>query len=540
MRGKTIVLVLGLVLALPPVVAPTWGQGSGGGTMVVTFKDDISTLDPAIGYDWQNWSIIKSISDGLMDYEPATTTLVPHLAESFTVSPNGRTYTFRLRRGVRFHNDREVVAGDVKYTLERVLNPKTQSPGAGFYGGIKGAKAFSEGKAGEVTGIKVADKYTVSITLEAPNAAFLHTMALNFSHVVPKEAVTKAGADFGHKPVGTGAFMVKEWTLGQRLVLVRNPNYFLRGRPFLAQITFQVGVEPNVAFLRLQRKEVDILGDGIPPADFVKVMGDRVLSQLVAVGEQLQTGYVTINTQVEPLNDVRVRRALNMAIDKSRIVRIINNRAVPANQVLPPLMPGYDKGYTGYPFDREQAKKLLAEAGYPSGFRTTLYANNTDPNPRIAQAIQQDLAAIGVKVELKTLAQSTVIEAGGTKGQAPLIWSGGMAWIADYPDPNNFYWPILSCSSLAPGTWNWAWYCNKDVEQMVTDADAMVQPGQAAARAEKFREIYRKIMSDAPWVPVFNERRYTMHSGRLGGARGIFVDPIHIPVHYDEVRLIGR
>ena len=540
MRGKMVLLMVGLVLALLPAAAPTWGQGGGGGTMIVTFKDDISTLDPAIGYDWQNWSIIKSISDGLMDYEPATTNLAPHLAESFAVSSDGTTYTFRLRRGVRFHNGREVVAGDVKYTIERVLNPKTQSPGAGFFGGIKGAKAYSEGKAAEVAGIKVGGKYTVSIALDKPNAAFLHTMALNFSHVVPKEAVTKAGADFGHKPVGTGAFMVKQWTLGQRLVLVRNPNYFLRGRPYLNQITFQVGVEPNVAFLRLQRKEVDILGDGIPPADFVKVMGDRALRALVAVGEQLQTGYVTINTQVEPLNDVRVRRALNMAIDKSRIVRIINNRAVPANQVLPPLMPGYEKGYTGYPFDRAQAKKLLAEAGYPNGFRTTLYANNTDPNPRIAQAIQQDLAAVGVKVELKTLAQSTVIEAGGTKGQAPLIWSGGMAWIADYPDPNNFYWPILSCDSLAPGTWNWAWYCNRDVEKMVTDADAMVQPGQAAARAAKFQQIYRKVMSDAPWIPIFNERRYTMHSARLGGARGIFVDPIHIPVHYDEVRFIGK
>jgi len=540
MRGKMVLLMVGLVLALLPAAAPTWGQGGGGGTMIVTFKDDISTLDPAIGYDWQNWSIIKSISDGLMDYEPATTNLAPHLAESFAVSSDGTTYTFHLRRGVRFHNGREVVAGDVKYTIERVLNPKTQSPGAGFFGGIKGAKAYSEGKAAEVAGIKVAGKYTVSIALDKPNAAFLHTMALNFSHVVPKEAVTKAGADFGHKPVGTGAFMVKQWTLGQRLVLVRNPNYFLRGRPYLNQITFQVGVEPNVAFLRLQRKEVDILGDGIPPADFVKVMGDRALRALVAVGEQLQTGYVTINTQVEPLNDVRVRRALNMAIDKSRIVRIINNRAVPATQVLPPLMPGYEKGYAGYPFDRAQAKKLLAEAGYPNGFRTTLYANNTDPNPRIAQAIQQDLAAVGVKVELKTLAQSTVIEAGGTKGQAPLIWSGGMAWIADYPDPNNFYWPILSCDSLAPGTWNWAWYCNRDVEKMVTDADAMVQPGQAAARAAKFQQIYRKVMSDAPWIPIFNERRYTMHSARLGGARGIFVDPIHIPVHYDEVRFIGK
>jgi len=440
-RSQLLVLVF---VAIALVTPPLWGQSGGGrSSMVVAFKDDISTLDPAIGYDWQNWSIIKSLFDGLMDYEPGTTRLVLHLARSYTVSADGKTYTFKLRPGVKFHHGRTVVARDVKYSVERVLNPKTQSPGAGFFSNIKGASAFSAGKAKEVTGIRVIDRSTVSFTLDKPNAAFLHTMAINFSHVVPREEVQRLGTQFGHKPVGTGAFRLREWVLGQRLVLMRNPNYFLRGRPYLDQITFQVGVEPNVAFLRLQRGQVDVLGDGIPPAQFARVMGDARLSRLVAVGDQLQTGYVTINTQVPPFTDVRVRRALNMAIDKGRIVRIINNRAVPAKQVLPPLMPGYDREYAGYPFDREQAKQLLAEAGHPNGFSTVLYANNTDPNPRIAQALQQDLAAIGIKAELKTLAQSTVIEAGGTKGQAPLIWSGGMAWIADYPDANNFYWPIL-------------------------------------------------------------------------------------------------
>jgi ABC-type transport system substrate-binding protein len=525
-----------VLVAIALVTPPLWGQSSGRASMVVTFKDDISTLDPAIGYDWQNWSIIKSLFDGLMDYEPGTTKLVPHLAQSYTVSADGKTYTFKLRPGIRFTNGRTVVARDVKYSVERVLNPKTQSPGAGFFSNIRGAAAFSAGKAKEVSGIRVIDRSTVAFTLDKPNAAFLHTMAINFSHVVPREEVQRLGAQFGHKPVGTGAFRLREWVLGQRLVLERNPNYFMRGRPYLDRITFQVGVEPNVAFLRLQRGQVDVLGDGIPPAQFARVMSDSKLSRLVAVGDQLQTGYVTINTQVPPFSDVRVRRALNMAIDKQRIVRIINNRAVPAKQVLPPLMPGYDREYAGYPFDREQAKQLLAEAGHPNGFSTVLYANNTDPNPRIAQAIQQDLAAIGVKAELKTLAQSTVIEAGGTKGQAPLIWSGGMAWIADYPDANNFYWPILSCAALAPGTWNWAWYCNQTVEKMVEEADALVQSSQASAREAKFREAYRMIMNDAPWIPIFHEKRYTMRSARMSGQVALFVDPIHIPVHYDEVK----
>ena len=180
--------------------------------------------------------------------------------------------------------------------------------------------------------------------------------------------------------------------------------------------------------------------------------------------EQFETSYITINTTKKPMDDVRVRKAINMAINKDRIVRIINGRATPANQVLPPLMPGYDKAYKGYPYDVEGAKKLMDEAGLKDGFATTLYAMNTDPNPRIAQAIQQDLAAIGIKAEIKALAQPEVIAAGGNKDQAALTWSGGMGWIADFPDPSDFYGPILGCGGAIAGGWNWSWFCDKSFE----------------------------------------------------------------------------
>ncbi len=141
-------------------------------------------------------------------------------------------------------------------------------------------------------------------------------------------------------------------------------------------------------------------------------------ADMIVDGEQLNTDYITLNTKVKPLDDVKVRQALNMAINKERITRIVNGRATPANQPLPPLMPGYDKSFAGYAYDVEKAKALLAEAGHEGGFETTLYASSTDPNPRIAQAIQQDLAAIGVKAEIKALANANVIAAGGTEGEA--------------------------------------------------------------------------------------------------------------------------
>jgi peptide/nickel transport system substrate-binding protein/oligopeptide transport system substrate-binding protein len=193
-------------------------------------------------------------------------------------------------------------------------------------------------------------------------------------------------------------------------------------------------------------------------------MSDPEQKARVVEGGQLHTGYITMNTTMAPFDNVKVREAVNMAINKARIVQIINNRAVPANQPLPPSMPGYDKAFKGYPYDVAKAKALLAEAGHPDGFDTQLFAMNTDPNPRIAQAIQQDLAAIGIKASIQALAQANVIAAGGDKAGAPMIWSGGMGWIADFPDPSNFYGPILGCAGAVPGGWNWSWYCNKDLD----------------------------------------------------------------------------
>jgi len=226
---------------------------------------------------------------------------------------------------------------------------------------------------------------------------------------------------------------------------------------------------------------------------------------------------------------------VNMAINKDRIVQIINGRAVPATQPLPPSMPGYTQGYAGYSFDPEGAKKMLADAGFPSGFETELYVMNTDPNPRIAQAIQQDLSNVGINAALKSLAQASVIAAGGEPDQAPMIWSGGMAWIADFPDPSNFYGPILGCAGAVQGGWNWSWYCNPALDDEAATADSITDPAKVDERMAMWSDIYMKVMADAPWVPVFNEQRFTMKSSRMGGADALYVDPVSIPVNYDYV-----
>ncbi|MEP2185194.1 ABC transporter substrate-binding protein [Roseibium sp.] len=506
-----------------------------GGNITITYKDDVATLDPAIGYDWQNWSMIKSLYDGLMDYAPGTTDLRPGLAESYEISDDGKVFTFKLREGVKFHNGREMTAEDVKYSLDRVTNPKTQSPGAGFFASIAGFDAISNGETETLEGVKVIDPLTVEITLSRPDATFLHVMGLNFAAVVAKEAVEEAGADFGKTAMGTGAFKLGEWTIGQRLVFEKNEDYWREGLPYLDSVTFEVGQEPIVALLRLQNGEVDVPGDGIPPAKFQEVMNDPEQAARVVEGGQLHTGYITLNTKMPPFDNADVRRAVNMAINKERITQVINGRAVPATQPLPPSMPGYTEGYEGYAYDPEKAKEMLAEAGFADGFETELYVMNTDPNPRIAQAIQQDLSKIGIDASIQSLAQASVIAAGGEEDQAPMIWSGGMAWIADFPDASNFYGPILGCAGAVQGGWNWSWYCNEEVDAMATEADSMTDPNAAEARLQKWSDVYMKIMEDAPWVPVFNEQRYTMKSERMGGADALYVDPVSIPVNYDYV-----
>ncbi|MBY5738476.1 ABC transporter substrate-binding protein [Rhizobium leguminosarum] len=522
------------IVALAPLSVMAQETPKQGGDIVVTYKDDITTLDPAIGYDWVNWSMIKSLYSRLMDYAPGTPNPVPSLAESFTVSADGLTYTFKLHKGVKFSNGREVVASDVKYSIERAVDPKTQGPGAGFFGAIKGFEDETGGKTTTLSGIETPDDGTVIFNLSRPDATFLHVLAINFASVVPKEAVEAAAGDFGKKPVGSGTFILKDWTIGQQLVFERNKDYFVKGVPYIDSVKVEVGQEPLVALLRLQKGEVDIAGDGIPPAKFLEIKNSADGAQMIVDGEQLHTGYITLNTKVKPFDNVKVRQALNMAINKERITRILNGRATPANQPLPPLMPGYDKSFTGYAYDVAKAKALLAEAGYPDGFETVLYSTNTDPQPRIAQAIQQDLAAVGVKAEVRALAQANVISAGGTEGEAPMIWSGGMAWIADFPDPSNFYGPILGCAGAVPGGWNWSWYCNADLDKRAVAADSMSDPAKAAERTAAWGKIFTDIMADAPWIPVINERRVVAKSLRMGGADNIYIDPTRV-INYDAI-----
>jgi oligopeptide transport system substrate-binding protein len=542
----SLLVILTLILAAcavsgPPTAAPPPSESSGeaassspaesseamtpqrGGSAVVVYKDDLATLDPAIGYDWTNWPTIKMVFDGLLDYDD-TTNIVPRLAESMPeVNADATVYTFKLRPGVKFQNGRELDADDVAYTMTRVLDPKTGSPGAGFYVGIKGAQDFIDGQATSVEGIKTLDKYTIEFTLSQPDVTFLNKIALNFAFIVPKEEVEKAGENFGHAPVGTGPFKLKEWAPGQYLVFERNPDYFYEGLPYLDEVRIEVGVEPDVALLRLEKGEIHLMGDPPPGAEWARISADPAWQNRIERQPQVSTIYIAINTTTPPFDNLKVRQALNYAIDKQRIVQLSNGRGTAANQILPPLMPGYDPDYKGYEYDPEKAKALLAEAGYPDGFETTIECISVEPQPKLCESFQQDLAKIGINLTINTLAAPNVIDDAGN-GNNPLTWSGGLAWIQDYPDPDDFYAPILGCDSNVPGGWNWSRYCNEELHAHSLELLAMTDRPK---RLEAYKPFFKTLMDEAVWVPVFNGEYTIAHTENFHGVP-TFTHPEHL------------
>jgi ABC-type transport system substrate-binding protein len=309
-----------------------------------------------------------------------------------------------------------------------------------------------------------------------------------------------------------------EWVPGQRFVMERNPDYYFL--PKIERIEYTLGVDPAVAMLKLERGETDFLADGIPSADFARVMGDPRLRELVASGPLYVTHWLGINVTLKPFDDVRVRRAMALAIDKDRLVRLTRGQAVRTDAFLPPGVPGHNPSRPKQPYSVQEAKALLAAAGHGAGLRSELYyRSDLELHKIAAEAIQQDLKAAGIEVELRPLAATAFYAAVGKPGTVPMaITSKG----ANYPDPYD-YLSHPTCPQAQPGTRYPEYFCLARYDDLIRKAEQL--GADPPARIAVYQQAEDMLLAELPRIFLFNGVRHTMHSARL---KDFFVHPIFL------------
>ncbi len=518
---------LGAGCAVPLDPPPTGTPDGGGpprqgGVLREASGEDPRTLDPAIGYDTVSWSFEEMLYNTLVGYD-AGTSIVPELAVSWSTGDDGRRVSFVLRQDVAFSSGRQLTAADVKYSLERLLRPTIHSQGAEFFHGIEGATDYIAGTTKEVRGIRTPAPDRVEFDLIAVDPLFLHKLTMPFAAVVDREAAERWGEkDFTRHPVGTGPFVLEEWVYGQRLRLARNPRYFRAGRPYLDGVEVTIGVSPQLAWLKYQRGEIDLAG--IPSAEFQRVLADARYKPLLLSRTTLRTNYLGLNCEVAPFDRVPVRQAMNLAINKQRLLELIDGQGVVATSILPPDMPGAAP-VDGYPHDPAVARQRLEQAGLGTGFATTLWASRDEGSMRLAQSMQEDLRQVGITLALKPVDFPALIEAVRHPGVVPLFLLG---WEADFPDPSNFLTVLLH--SRSRDTNNNTFYANPEVDRLLDQADPLLD---LSRRFALFHQAEVRILRDAPWVPLFHPagsavrhprvRDYELHPLRPSRLEGVWL-----------------
>jgi peptide/nickel transport system substrate-binding protein/oligopeptide transport system substrate-binding protein len=456
--------------------------------------DNPATLDPALLTDIYGGAVMRQIFDSLVQFDVNLKPL-PALAEFWEASRDGRTWTFTLRRGVKFHHGREVTAHDVVYSFTRLLKPQKPVPLTDLFRRIQGAKEFMQGEAHTVLGLKAVDRYTLQMVLEEPFASSLILLGLAYAAVVPQEEVERLGERFGRTPVGTGPFKFVRWEPNQEIVLAANKHYY-EGRPFLDALVFKIiaGTKFEERFAEFLRGNLE---EAIIPSgktDEVRTNPKYRMYQRVRK-PSLGLLYIGFNTQAKPFDDRRVRQAFNYAVDKETIVRGITRRgSLTATGVLPPGMPGYDPDLQGYAYRPEEAKRLLAEAGYPDGAGFPVVqlwsVDKTDSTRAELAAYQRYLAQLGVRVEIHFAPDWPTYKKRLEQGELSMF---RLVWYADIPDPDNMLSPLLHSRSPT----NRTFYRNPRVDQLLEQARKELDEAQ---RIALYRQVERLVMADAPWI----------------------------------------
>ncbi len=543
-----------LIVLLPLLTGCGGADSKVENTFFYNEHDNFNTLDPArIGARASGWAG-SQIFIGLIGLDSALQP-VPMIARSWSVSEDGRTWTFNLRNDVLFADDacfpdgkgRKVVAEDIRYSFERILRPETKSSGDWvFRGKVVGAEEFAAALSGDstssvtgVSGFRAVNDTTFQIELVQPFAPFLSMLAIPYCFVVPREAVEKYKEDFFRHPVGAGPFKLVEWVPDLRVTMTRNPNYFERDAegkqlPYLDSISISFERDLGVEFTQFQSGKLDMIS-GVDPAaiDLVFTEGGQALTPAFskytlftkpAMSVEYYGFILDKNTPggaTSPFADNRyLRRAFNHAIDRDAIARyVLKGQAIAAHHgPIPPGTPGFS-GVEGYKFDRELARRLIDSAGYPNGKglpRITLTLGKSELSGTVAETIQEQLKSIGVNIELKQMDFPTMREM-YKSGKLP-FWRA--SWIGDYPDAENFMGLFYSRFIPNQGP-NITHFINAEFDSLYAAAlDPHLTIDQRAAiygRAERI------VLDEAPWIVLSYSilQRLTQP-----GVTGYSVDPL--------------
>lgn len=500
------------------------------GEFRVPLASEPVTLDPASFSDVYSINVGVNLFDGLVEFDE-NLNVVPAIARRWIISRDHRTYTFHLRKGVKFHNGREVTTEDFVYSFQRILDPETKSPAAPLFYYIKGAKAFREGINKTVDGLITRDSHTLIIELQEPFAPFLSILATANAKVVPKETM---GPDFGKHPVGTGPFRFQSWVEGHAIILTANAGYF-GDRPLVDLVRFRIYSNDQWEII-FSDFEKGFLDQAIVP----KKRYDQVIKDPLYLKKNrliskpgLNIVYLGMNGTIPPFNDVRIRKAVSHAVDTQAIVKQITGRgSVPAKGVLPPGIAGFDPNFKGYSYDPDKARRLLAEAGHPDGRGIPpIELWTVSKSQRVKNEIlayRKYLAEIGIQVIPKVAKNWREFVGLINAKKVPMFYA---AWYADYPDPDNFLYVLFHSKSPT----NRMGYHNPMVDDLLERAR---HETDYMKRVEMYREIERLVMQDAPIISQHINSYNCLFQPWVRNSDIGYLGPAYIPLR--KLRLAQR
>ncbi|HEX5131785.1 MAG TPA: ABC transporter substrate-binding protein [Candidatus Krumholzibacteria bacterium] len=469
-------------------------------TLELALETAPNRLDPAFVVDVAEGEICALAYDGLVGFA-SDGSLAPGVARDWTLE-DGRRYVFHIDRRARFSNGRPVAASDVIASFERVLAPATGSPRAWVLERIRGSAAFAAGDASGVAGLSAPDDSTLVIELDEPFAPFLSMLGLPAARIVD----TRAPLDANDLPAGAGPWVISEWARGDRISLVPNPYHARRARG-IDGVSYRIIPEAFTRVAEFESGSIDVLE--IPDAEVGRFRDDPRTASRVMRRPELRVFYVGLNNQ--RFTDARVRRALNLAVNVDQIIRVLaGGDAIAAHGSIPPGLAGY-RERPGAGYDRDEARRLLAEAGYPDGLSIEIWQRESTEGNRIAEAIQGYWEEAGVHATLVRREWSAFKQAvSAGKVDAFLL-----DWFGDYPDAENFLFPLFHSSNQGGGG-NRAFFSDPEVDRRIEAASRIPD---ADERAHAYAEADSLIYSHFPWVYLYFPTTLHIASERIRGYR---------------------